>query len=55
MLRQLNAAGCQLLRPGSRHDAYWNPTNGRRQPVPRHPEVDEHLARHIKRFLGLEN
>jgi mRNA interferase HicA len=55
LIRQLNAAGCQLLRPGSRHDIYWNPANGRRQPVPRHTEVDEHLARHIKRFLGLED
>ena len=55
LIRQLNAAGCHLLGPGSGHDIYWNPANGRRQPVPRHTEVDEHLARHIKRFLGLEN
>ena len=34
LIRQLNVAGCQLLRPGSRHDIYWNPANGRRQPVP---------------------
>lgn len=54
LIRQLNAAGCRLLRPGSRHDIYHNPANGRRQPVPRHNEIDEHLARHIKRYLGLE-
>ena len=52
-VRQLAAAGCQLLRPGSRHDIYWNPANGRRQPLPRHNEIDDHLARHIKRHLGL--
>jgi predicted RNA binding protein YcfA (HicA-like mRNA interferase family) len=55
LIRQLNAAGCQLPRPGSRHDIYWNPANGRRQPVPRHTEVDESLARHIKKYLGLQN
>ena len=54
LIRQLTAAGCQLLRPGSRDDIYWNQANGRRQPVPRHTEIDEHLARHIKRYLGLE-
>lgn len=53
LIRQLTDAGCQLLRHGSKHDIYWNPTNGRKQPVPRHTEVDEHLARHIKRHLGL--
>ena len=54
LIRELTAAGCQLLRPGARHDLYWNPVNDRRQPVPRHAEVDEHLARHIKRHLGID-
>ncbi len=54
LIRQLDAAGCRLLRPGSKDDIYWNPVTGRRQPVPRHTEVDEHLARHIKRYLGVE-
>jgi len=40
-----------LLGHGSRHDLYWNPLTGKRQPVPRHIEVDEHLVRHIKRHL----
>ena len=53
LIRELTAAGCQLLRSGGRHDIYWNPVNGRKQPVPRHTEVDEHLARHIKKHLGL--
>ena len=55
LIRQLEKAGCVLLRHGSRHDIYANPTNGRKQPVPRHSEVDEQVARHIKKFLGIEN
>jgi predicted RNA binding protein YcfA (HicA-like mRNA interferase family) len=53
LLRQLTAAGCVLLRAGSRHDIYLNPLTGKKQPVPRHSEVDEHLARHIRRVLGV--
>ncbi len=53
LIRELVAAGCQLLRAGGRHDIYWNPLTGRKQAVPRHTEVDEHLARHIKKYLGL--
>ena len=51
LLRELERNGCRLLRNGGRHDIYWNPLTGKRQPVPRHVEVDEHLARHIKRHL----
>ena len=54
LIRQLEKAGCVLLRHGSRHDVYLNVNNGRKQPVPRHSEVDEQLARHIKKFLGIE-
>ncbi len=50
-LRELERNGCRLLRNGSRHDIYWHTITGKRQPVPRHTEVDEHLARHIKRHL----
>jgi len=31
-----------------------NTKTGKKQPVPRHSEIDEHLARHILRYLGLE-
>ena len=54
LVRQLSAAGCVLLRHGSRHDVYLNPRNGMKQPVPRHNEIDENLARHIKKYLGLD-
>ena len=54
LIKQLTKAGCVLLRHGSRHDIYLNPSNGQKQPIPRHLEVDEKLAKHIKKFLGVE-
>jgi len=52
-IRQLERGGCVLLRHGSRHDIYVNPKTGRRQPVPRHAEIENEVARHIRKFLGL--
>jgi len=54
LIKQLTKAECVLLRHGSRHDIYLNPSNGRKQPIPRHSEVDEQLAKHIKKYLGVE-
>jgi len=53
-IRQLTKDGCVLLRDGARHDIYINPSTGRKQPVPRHIEIDNHLARHIRKYLGLK-
>ncbi|AFM25856.1 type II toxin-antitoxin system HicA family toxin [Desulfomonile tiedjei] len=54
LVRQLIQAGCVLHRHGSRHDIYLNPMTRQKQPVPRHAEVDEALAKHIMKYLGLE-
>ena len=43
-----------LHRHGARHDIYYNPVNGCKQPVPRHNEIADTLARHILRYLGIE-
>ena len=53
-IRQLLKEGCVMLRHGARHDIYLNPETGQRQPVPRHSEIDERLARHIRKQLGLQ-
>ena len=53
-IRQLTEAGCTLHRYGAKHDIYVNPATGQKQPVPRHSEIDEALAKHIKRYLGLK-
>jgi mRNA interferase HicA len=54
LIRELREAGCVLLRHGARHDVYLNPVTGQRQPAPRHTEVDDALAKHIKKYLGLK-
>ena len=52
-IKYLQECGCLLHRHGSRHDIYLNPSNGKKQPVPRHNEIDNKLVRHIKKYLGL--
>jgi predicted RNA binding protein YcfA (HicA-like mRNA interferase family) len=51
LIKRLNDSGCSLIRHGSRHDLYKNPATGKKQPVPRHNEIDENLARHIIKEL----
>jgi mRNA interferase HicA len=51
LIRKLLEAGCVLVRHGAKHDWYTNPNNRTSQPVPRHTEINEHLARHILRKL----
>jgi mRNA interferase HicA len=53
LIRQLTEHGCVLYRHGSRHDIYLNPSTGQKQPIPRHSEVDENLAKHIIKYLGI--
>jgi len=54
LLKLLAQHGCTLLRHGGRHDIYQNPANGQKQPIPRHNEIDNHLANHILKQLGLK-
>jgi len=53
LIRQLSEAGCILHRHGSKHDIYLNPITGKKQPVPRHNEIDDNLVSHIKKYLGI--
>jgi len=52
LLRHLRTHGCQLLREGSRHSWWHNPTLNKRSAVPRHNDIDEDLARKICRDRG---
>jgi mRNA interferase HicA len=54
-IRKLKKDGCVLLRNGANHDLYINPINGKKQPVPRHTEIENNLAKHIRKYLGLDN
>jgi predicted RNA binding protein YcfA (HicA-like mRNA interferase family) len=47
LIRQLEQSDCVFIRHGGRHDWYQNPRTGACQPIPRHIEIKEHLARHI--------
>jgi len=51
LVRRLEQGGCVLLRHGSRHDIYHDPSSGRSEPVPRHREINELLTRRIIRRL----
>ena len=54
LVRRIEQAGCRLIRHGGRHDWYQNPETGASQPIPRHREVKDVLAKHILRKLGVE-
>jgi predicted RNA binding protein YcfA (HicA-like mRNA interferase family) len=51
LIKKITSLGCILLRNGHRHDLYSNPKTGNKQPVPRHNEIDEALAKHIIKAL----
>ena len=51
LVKQLEKGGCKLLRHGGKHDIYYNPGKGMSQPVPRHREINERLAKKILREL----
>jgi len=51
LVRHLEANGCELLREGSRHSVFMNPVTRKVSTVPRHREINEHLARKIFRDL----
>ena len=51
LINKLEELGCNLIRHGSRHDIYHNPSTGHSEPVPRHREVNELLAKKIIKSL----
>jgi len=52
LIKAIEESGCELVRHGGKHDWYRNPTTGVAQPIPRHREIKELLARRIIRQLG---
>ena len=51
LIRKIEELGAVLIRHGGKHDWYQNPETKICQPVPRHNEINEHLARSIIRKL----
>ena len=52
LIRGIEQRGGVFIRHGRRHDWYQNPITKVCQPVPRHREIGEGLARHILKMLG---
>ena len=52
LLKALESMGCRLVRNGGRHDWYVNPHTKQSQPVPRHNEICETLAKLIIKKLS---
>ncbi|MHB1562010.1 MAG: type II toxin-antitoxin system HicA family toxin [Isosphaeraceae bacterium] len=52
LVRTIEGFGCVLIRHAGRHDWYRSPITGISQPVPRHCETKDHLARHIITMLS---
>ncbi|HEW79784.1 MAG TPA: type II toxin-antitoxin system HicA family toxin [Phycisphaerales bacterium] len=51
LIKTLEKTGCVLIRHGGRHDWYQNPRTKVSQPIPRHREIKDTLAKHIIKML----
>lgn len=51
LIRELRKIGCVLIRHGGKHDWYQNPNTRVSQPVPRHREIKDVLAKQIIKIL----
>lgn len=52
LVRLLESQGCVLIRHGRKHDWYQNPATKVSQPVPRHREIADTLAKHVIKMLS---
>jgi len=52
LVQQIEKNGCLFIRHGKRHDWYQNPRTGVCQPIARHREIKEPLAKHILKMLS---
>jgi mRNA interferase HicA len=52
LIKKLEDIGCIFIRHGGKHDWYQNPRTKVSQPVPRHREIKERLAKHIIKMLS---
>lgn len=52
LIAKLEEMKCILIRHGGKHDWYQNPETKVSQPIPRHREIKEYLAKHIIKELS---
>ncbi len=55
LIKKIEEMGAVLIRHGGKHDWYQNPKTKISQPIPRHREIKEHLAKHIIKMLGSDS
>ena len=55
LIRKIEELGCRLVRHGGSHDWYTNPATKKSQPVSRHNEIHDGLAKSILRKLSKED
>jgi hypothetical protein len=52
LLKKLHEQGCVFLKHCKKHDQYLQPRTGKKEQVPRHPLIDERLAKMIIQNLS---
>jgi hypothetical protein len=55
LIKKLESLSCIFIRHGGKHDWYQNPKTKVSQPVPRHREINEPLAKHIIKMLNSDD
>lgn len=55
LIREIEKMGCVFIRHGGRHDWYQNPITKVAQPVGRHTEIKDSLAKHILKMLRTDD
>ena len=51
LIKSIERDGSVFIRHGKKHDWYQNPATKISQPIPRHTEINENLAKHIIKVL----
>ena len=54
LIKKIEKNGCIFIRHGQKHDWYQNPKTKISQPIPRHREINNNLAKHIIKMLSNE-
>ncbi|MCD6232792.1 type II toxin-antitoxin system HicA family toxin [bacterium] len=55
LIKHLTKKGCIFIREGANHSVFFNPLTKRISTVPRHREIDNHLAEKICKDLGVRS
>ncbi|MFZ3136235.1 MAG: type II toxin-antitoxin system HicA family toxin [Thermodesulfovibrionales bacterium] len=51
LIKEIEKIGCVFIRHGGKHDWYQNPKSKAVQPIPRHREINNNLAKNIIKKL----